>query len=85
MPPVTRIKLAAGTPQFLDGASKRGLDLAVLRERGVIAVSQIIADTMNEMGLKLPQPRVDIADIRRKYHAAEREEKPESETQTASS
>jgi PPK2 family polyphosphate:nucleotide phosphotransferase len=40
-----------------------------------LAISQIIADTMDEMGLKLPPTRVDIADIRRKYHAAEREEK----------
>ena len=40
-----------------------------------LAVSQIIADTMDEMGLRLPATRVDIADIRRKYHAAEREEK----------
>jgi len=40
-----------------------------------LAVSQIIADTMNEMGLKLPPTRVDIAAIRRKYHAAEREAK----------
>jgi PPK2 family polyphosphate:nucleotide phosphotransferase len=39
-----------------------------------LAVSQIIADTMDEMGLKLPPPHVDIADIRRKYHAAEREQ-----------
>ena len=38
-----------------------------------LAVSQIIADTMDEMGLKLPPSRVDIADIRRKYHAAERD------------
>ena len=30
---------------------------------------------MDEMGLKLPPTRVDITDIRRKYHAAEREEK----------
>jgi PPK2 family polyphosphate:nucleotide phosphotransferase len=37
-----------------------------------LAISQIIADTMDEMGLKLPPPRVNIADIRRKYHAAER-------------
>jgi polyphosphate kinase 2 (PPK2 family) len=37
-----------------------------------LAVSQIIADTMDEMGLKLPTAQVDIADIRRKYHAAER-------------
>ena len=40
-----------------------------------LAISQIIADTMDEMGLKLPPTHVDIADIRRKYHAAEREEK----------
>ena len=39
-----------------------------------LAVSQIIADTMDEMGLKLPPTRVDIADIRRKFHAAEREQ-----------
>ena len=38
-------------------------------------MSQIIADTMDEMGLKLPPTRVDIADVRRKYHAAAREEK----------
>jgi PPK2 family polyphosphate:nucleotide phosphotransferase len=38
-----------------------------------LAVSQIIADTMDEMGLKLPPTRVDIADIRRKYHAAKNE------------
>jgi PPK2 family polyphosphate:nucleotide phosphotransferase len=38
-----------------------------------LAVSQIIADTMDEMRLKLPPTRVGIADIRRKYHAAERE------------
>jgi hypothetical protein len=31
--------------------------------------------TTDEMGLKLPPTRVDIAAIRRKYHAAEREEK----------
>jgi len=36
-----------------------------------LAVSQIIADTMDEMGLKLPPPHVDIAEIRRKYHAAQ--------------
>jgi PPK2 family polyphosphate:nucleotide phosphotransferase len=40
-----------------------------------LAVSQIIVDTMDEMGLKLPPARVDIAEIRRKYHAAKREEK----------
>jgi PPK2 family polyphosphate:nucleotide phosphotransferase len=40
-----------------------------------LAVSRIIADTMDEMGLKLPPTNVDIADIRRKYHAAEKEKK----------
>ena len=38
-----------------------------------LAVSQIVADTMEGMGLKLPPSHVDIADIRRKYHAAKRE------------
>jgi hypothetical protein len=28
---------------------------------------------MDEMGMKLPPTRVDIVDIRRKYHAAELE------------
>jgi PPK2 family polyphosphate:nucleotide phosphotransferase len=41
-----------------------------------LAVSQIIADTMNKMGLKLPPMHVEIADIRRKYHAAERKRSP---------
>jgi len=40
-----------------------------------LAISQIIADTMDDMGLKLPPTQVDIADIRRKYHAAARERK----------
>ena len=40
-----------------------------------LTVSSIIADTMDELGLKLPPTRVDIAAIRRKFYAAEREEK----------
>jgi PPK2 family polyphosphate:nucleotide phosphotransferase len=47
-----------------------------------LAVSQIIADTMGEMGLELPPTRVDIADIRRKYHAAEREKKGDGKHRT---
>ena len=39
-----------------------------------LAISQVIADTMEEMGLKLPPTQVDIAEIRRKYHAAEKEQ-----------
>ena len=38
-----------------------------------LAVSQIIADTMDDMGLKLPTTRIDLVEIRRKYHAAQRE------------
>jgi PPK2 family polyphosphate:nucleotide phosphotransferase len=37
-----------------------------------LAVSQIIVDTLDEMGLRLPPTRVDIAGVRRKYHAAKR-------------
>jgi PPK2 family polyphosphate:nucleotide phosphotransferase len=40
-----------------------------------LAVSQIIADTMEDMGLKLPAAQVNIADIRQKYHAAVRDAK----------
>ena len=39
-----------------------------------LAISQIITETMEDMGLKLPPTHVNIADIRRKYHAAEAEE-----------
>lgn len=38
-----------------------------------LAISQIVADAMDEMGLKMPPPRVDLAAIRRKYYAAKRE------------
>ena len=36
-----------------------------------LAISQIVAKTMKDLGLKLPPTRVDIADIRRKYHEAD--------------
>ena len=35
-----------------------------------LAISTIVADTMADMDLKLPPAQVDIAAIRRKYHAA---------------
>jgi PPK2 family polyphosphate:nucleotide phosphotransferase len=38
-----------------------------------LVISQVIADTMDEMGLTLPPPRADLAAMRRKYHAAKRE------------
>lgn len=34
-----------------------------------LAVSRIIADTMDDMHLKLPKPTVDLAQIRQLYHA----------------
>ena len=36
-----------------------------------LAISQIVTRTMEGMGMQLPATHVDIADIRRKYHAAE--------------
>ena len=38
-----------------------------------LAISQIIADALESMEIKLPQPTVNIADIRKKYHQAEKE------------
>jgi len=35
-----------------------------------LAISEILADAMEDMGLKLPPAHVDIAEIRRKYHTA---------------
>jgi PPK2 family polyphosphate:nucleotide phosphotransferase len=44
-----------------------------------LAVSQIIADTMEDMKLTLPKPSVDLNEIRRLYHsAAKAEDKPGS-------
>jgi PPK2 family polyphosphate:nucleotide phosphotransferase len=39
-----------------------------------LAISEIIADTLEDMNLKLPPTQVNIADIRRKYHAAATEQ-----------
>jgi PPK2 family polyphosphate:nucleotide phosphotransferase len=40
-----------------------------------LAVSQIIADAMEGLHMSYPKPTVDLAEIRRKYHAAEHAEK----------
>jgi PPK2 family polyphosphate:nucleotide phosphotransferase len=40
-----------------------------------LAISQIIAQTLEDLKMKLPQPTVDIAAIRKKYHAAAAAEK----------
>ena len=43
-----------------------------------LAISEIIADTMDDMGLKLPPTHVDLDKIRRLYHAeAEKQGKPQ--------
>jgi len=40
-----------------------------------LAVARIVLDAMEAMKLEYPKPSVDLADIRRKYHAAEQAEK----------
>ncbi|MBV9286830.1 MAG: polyphosphate kinase 2 family protein [Hyphomicrobiales bacterium] len=40
-----------------------------------LAVSQIMADTIEELKLAFPAPTVDLRDIRRRYHAASKEGK----------
>jgi PPK2 family polyphosphate:nucleotide phosphotransferase len=40
-----------------------------------LAVSQIMADTMEGLRLSYPKPSVDLDEIRRRYHRAEREAK----------
>ena len=41
-----------------------------------LAISEILADTMEDMGLKLPPAQVDIAEICRKYHTAAAHQSP---------
>jgi PPK2 family polyphosphate:nucleotide phosphotransferase len=40
-----------------------------------LAVSQIVANAMEELEMAFPKPTVDLADIRRKYHAAALEQR----------
>jgi PPK2 family polyphosphate:nucleotide phosphotransferase len=40
-----------------------------------LAVSRIMADTIGDLDLAFPKPTVDLADIRRKYHAAKVKDK----------
>ncbi len=35
-----------------------------------LAISKIVTDALGDMKLKLPRPRVDLKEIRRKYHSA---------------
>ncbi|MGH6822493.1 MAG: polyphosphate kinase 2 family protein [Methylocella sp.] len=43
-----------------------------------LAVSRIVADTMEELGMAYPEPSVDLAEIRHKYHTAVREEQKDA-------
>ncbi len=40
-----------------------------------LAISQIIVNYMEDMGMRLPEPTVDIEDIKKKYHRARADEK----------
>jgi hypothetical protein len=40
-----------------------------------LAISEIIVSTMEEMNFQVPQPTVNIEEIRRKYHSAAAEGK----------
>ncbi|MFY9630154.1 MAG: PPK2 family polyphosphate kinase [Candidatus Cybelea sp.] len=40
-----------------------------------LAVSKIVVETLESLGMKFPSPSVDLDEIRRKYHSAERAEK----------
>ena len=48
-----------------------------------LAVSRIVADTMEDLGMAFPKPSVDLTDIRRKYHAAAEEERRETRHEAA--
>ncbi len=39
-----------------------------------LAVSKIVVETLESLGMKFPPPSVDLDEIRRKYHSAERAE-----------
>lgn len=39
-----------------------------------LAVSRIVSETLESLEMKFPEPTVNIKDIKRKYHAAEKEE-----------
>ncbi len=40
-----------------------------------LAISQIVAETMDNLGIKMPEPTVNIADIRERYHMAVEKQK----------
>lgn len=44
-----------------------------------LAVSRIVVETLESLKMKFPEPVVTLKDIKRKYHAAEKEEKKNKE------
>ncbi|MGH6810899.1 MAG: polyphosphate kinase 2 family protein [Methylocella sp.] len=48
-----------------------------------LAVSRIVADTMEELGMEFPKPTVDLAEIGHKYHAAAEEERRDKRPEPA--
>jgi PPK2 family polyphosphate:nucleotide phosphotransferase len=50
-----------------------------------LAVSKIIADTLEDMHLQMPKPTVDLEEIRRLYHQSVEAEKREAQARAASS
>ncbi|HRF10523.1 MAG TPA: polyphosphate kinase 2 family protein [Candidatus Accumulibacter phosphatis] len=48
-----------------------------------LAISQIIVDTMEDMGLKLPLTRVNLQEVAAKYHAAAAKQEQEQEQEQA--
>jgi polyphosphate kinase 2 (PPK2 family) len=40
-----------------------------------LVISHIIVEAMENLGIEVPEPSVDLADIRRKYHATAEEQK----------
>jgi PPK2 family polyphosphate:nucleotide phosphotransferase len=40
-----------------------------------LAVARIVSETMEDMKMKIPAPTINVEEIRKKYHAAERAEK----------
>jgi hypothetical protein len=39
-----------------------------------LAIARILVETMENLGIEVPKPTVNLDDIRRKYHKAEKEE-----------
>ena len=71
----------AYTEAFEDALSKCSTDLApwfvVPSNRKWarnLVIADIVADTMKSLDMRFPRPEVDMAEIRRKYHEAERAE-----------